>query len=767
VTLRSVPTRARRRIKLAALVFPAVLLAPIAGDANPAASGTATATSTLVRLATSLGTVSVASDDAQARIGASPRAYAKFISGAAADKTIGAAERTTTSQGDRQTATIGDDSISIDDLLTIGTAGASISTEIEADGATSIVEAQVADASLFNGWLEFDGGISRTTARSFKDSSTVHREISIGGLRALSLGALLAALDVSPLDLTCDAIRQIGEDLGHDASSCNGLLEDVEASIAAAIAGLQSARDDVLAQRDAVTIAIETAQAQLSGLQDQLTQDQADLATAQDALASLIAQRAALQSQLDGMQVTLADLQTSRTDLVAEIAALEAQTAGFVRATVQEDRDDVTSCDSLTGLAQTLCQANLLTSTFPGLATTYGIDLSGLGFTAARAALLASIDEVLAAFDSLDDANAELATVDAQIATLNAEIDDVQDQIATLDAQIAAKNDEISDLDAAIDATQDQIDTLGAQLDALNDELDALISALAVMDAAAPADTTCTATVEALETVAALEPTLAASMDALRDEVDGACGSLRDEVEALLDVPLITVDGITITLDISARVDAPAVAVTGTLGTVQIGENEPVVLDMPTGSDEIPVAQTMIADAIETITEHTGLGLAAPSLGFLVTASDAGRRSDGYWYAEGSVTFLRLSMPAGSVTVPDEPPLGPLEGSGSQFVASSRIAAAGTGAGAFASARGLLAAQSFDTPPLSLDLAVFDAAGSYLPAANDTTPNDDDSSLDNGGARRRLPKTGEGYGLVLPALCFAAAALLGRKIRRA
>src|SRR5207249_3931213 len=108
-----------------------------------------------------------------------------------------------------------------------------------------------------------------------------------------------------------------------------------------------------------------------------------------------------------------------------------------------------------------------------------------------------------------------------------------------------------------------------------------------------------------------------------------------------LDVPLITIDGIDITLDVNARTDSPSVTVTGTLGSIQIGNNAPIIVDLPTGSDELPVAQNIISSSIAGVVSDVGLGLPVPDLQILAKEQATGQHSDGTWYAHGTVTFLK------------------------------------------------------------------------------------------------------------------------------
>ncbi|MFN2614401.1 MAG: hypothetical protein ABR552_06215 [Actinomycetota bacterium] len=742
---------ARGRIWLALLALVVLVLVPVAGDAKTITAGTADASSAIITLTTGLGSLSIATDDAQARIGSSPRAYARFISGSTTDQQVGAAERTASKPGEKQTATLGDGPFSIGDVLSLGNAGANITTEIS-NGARSDVTAQLGDVSLFGGWLQLDGASSITQAHSTSTGSTVHREIHLDGMRALETGDLLAALDVNPLELTCAAIAAVGSDLGHDASACQSKLDDVTATISDAVDALQAAVADVTAERDTVSAAIAAAEAQLASLQSQRSSLETQLAALQDDLASLAAQRTDLQGQLSAAEATLAGLQASNDSLTAQIQQLQDATSGYTESALQADRTTVTSCDGLAGVPATACQATLLLNSFPSLASTYGVDLGGLGFTGARAALLSSIDTLLADFTALDAATAELATLGGQLSTVNADIasldsqiDDLTSQIDALDAQIAAAQSDLDDATSLIATVTQQLDDLNAQLDALTNDL-------AVIDASDPAATTCTLTSSALGSVGDLVPSLSSTLSPLKTQLDDACAALASTVNGLLGVPLITIDGIDITLDIDARADHPSVSVSGTLGSVQVGENAPVIIDLPTGSDELPLAQALISSTLVSVVSDTGLGLPLPELKVLATDRSTGRRADGTWYAHGSVTFLKLTLPAGDVTVPSSAPLGALDGT------------AGFGGTSAGPAHMMRAAAT--SPVIDLGVGVFNADGAYNPANGGGGGGSNDPSLDEVRGKR-LPTTGVGFGLWPALLMIAAGACLCRTLRRA
>lgn len=606
--------------RIALGVAAVLLMMPLSARATTATPvANATATSTFMRLTTGQGTAAVASDDVRSRGGADPQAFASLIAGAAADKQVGASERTATAKGQREQQTLTQRTLALDDMLTMGLLAASISTEVATD-VTSNVAIEMGSVDIMNGFATIGGGSSDSTTIAREKNAEVQRTIAISGLHTFALGDLLAALGASPLDLACAAVQDLGAQLDVDTATACAQLDAASTAVAQATTTLTSARAQVVTTKDA-------------------------------ALASIATTTTAKQAA----EATLATLQQTRATLLSQQSTLQSQTAGLDRTTLQAQRTTQAAlCATLIGALKTACEATL-----------------------------ATMDAQLALFTQLDSVNAQLDANQASITSTT----------ATIDAAIAT-------------------------LQSLNAQVDDLVAAIDTIDAAGTAQTTCNAATTSLDTVASSVPSLSSSMTTVKNTVQTACDLLSGTLEALIDAPLISMEDTAIAIHAIAKVDNPSVVVSGSIGTLSVGGQPPVAIDLSIGSNALPAVEALVQSKLNDIAALVGLDLPMPQFEFMVTDTNKGKRADGTWFAEGSVTAMRIHMPSATLSLPD---LSPLAIVGNVTTLLPRAAALRA-----SSLRGLdgIGARASTTlsPAITLDLATFDAASTFAPVASIVKP---------------------------------------------
>lgn len=672
----------KQTITLGVAAFATLLALPFAtsGAPKPNTNGTASADSVLVRVHTGAGTVSLASDEALSVLGSDSRARASLIAGAAGGQNVGVAQGSATRRGQSDTASIAAKAYDVGDLLTLGLDAGTVKTAV-GDEVTAAVSAKLGDIDILGGFAKLEGGSSVSETKVTADASTVTRTIKIGGLRALAIGDLLAAIGAAPFDLTCDAVEDLGKIVGVKTKQACENLGAAEDAIDAAVETIQDAKDQLLALRDE-------------------------------------------------LRAMLADLNAERSDTVSERQRLADQ-----RASLSEQQQSLAGSGGTQSRDALQSQRDSLSSqrgTIAAMCTGVPL-LDQVTCAATRDAQLAAID-------------AQISGVDAALAVV-AQYEAVTAQIAAVNAQIAAVDGDLATIDLQIDATNRQIDDLSAQLDA--------ILAIDPTDPDAPR-ATCKAVVDVLNSASQADPTLAGTFDDVSDDVDGACDQLAGLVRALINTPLVQMDGVEISITVIARAKNPEVHVSGTVGELTVGALEPVAVDLSVVSNAVAEVESLVGDTLDAVSKAIGLQLPLPQFEFLATSTGKGRRADGTWFATGSVTAMRIKIPAAEITLPDLDPLGIL----SDTISVPTLPAA-TKYGAAAARYG--AAAGISTPSVAFDLGVFAAAGDYKGSKTNVLGNDDERSSSNTlRGRNTLPVTGvAGLGLAGP-LMFAAAALIRR-----
>lgn len=290
-----------------------------------------------------------------------------------------------------------------------------------------------------------------------------------------------------------------------------------------------------------------------------------------------------------------------------------------------------------------------------------------------------------------------------------------------------AKSSLLTAMDAILDAF-DRIDQKASEIDVLDGDI------------ATASSGTCAGVTAALSDASAAVPSLKTALDPATAAVASACGSLEATVQGLLDTPLLQLDGVTMSISAVATPSGPEAKVTGTIGNLKVGLLEPVGVDLSVVSGKVAEVQTLVEAKLDEIAQAIGIDLPTPEFELLVKDTDEGRRADGTYFAEGSVTAVRVHMPAAELTVPAALPLGVL--------GDSPI--------------GIAAAAVQASPALTLDLGVFRAASTFKTAGTSSGSSSPSGAPAGGG---NLPRTGVAGGpllLIAGILSLSAAALVRR-----
>ncbi|MGH2727090.1 MAG: hypothetical protein ACRDKS_08950, partial [Actinomycetota bacterium] len=258
-------------------------------------------------------------------------------------------------------------------------------------------------------------------------------------------------------------------------------------------------------------------------------------------------------------------------------------------------------------------------------------------------------------------------------------------------------------------------------------QLDGIISTLGILDIGG--------LLGDLDLLIAPVTAVVGDVDSAQSTLDGACDTLLGTVESLLDTSVLLLDGIQVGMDLVAD-KTPTSAVAGSIGALKVGN-----LTVADADDLVALgAQLQSAiDAVEaqlgTVFNALGLsGLPVPQLDLLKVTSSKGKKSNGTYFAKGTMKAASLSIPAAVVDLPAALPLDVLSGLGGFGLASFRSAAV-------------------NTPAVSVNAGVFTGEANFKAAAAGSTSDPD-----------TLPNTGvAGAGLAIAGMLSLAGARIVRR----
>lgn len=294
----------------------------------------------------------------------------------------------------------------------------------------------------------------------------------------------------------------------------------------------------------------------------------------------------------------------------------------------------------------------------------------------------------------------------------------------TVLGQIDALQLDIDDIQT--DAPDVCATVLGA-LDSVSGQLDGILASLGVIDLLPLGD------VDALITSIT---GAGADIDSATSTLQGACDTLLGTVEGLLDTSLISLDGVQVVMDLVAD-KSPTSAVTGTIGALKVGDLTVADADdLVALGAQLQAAIGAIEGQLGTVFGALGLsGLPLPELDLFKVTSTKGKKTDGTYFATGSMRALHLGIPSAVVDVPAALPLDVLSGFGGFGLASFKAAAV-------------------STPAISVDAGVFTGEAEFKAAAAGGSDDGD-----------TLPNTGlAGGGLAIAGLISLAGARIIRRI---
>jgi hypothetical protein len=246
------------------------------------------------------------------------------------------------------------------------------------------------------------------------------------------------------------------------------------------------------------------------------------------------------------------------------------------------------------------------------------------------------------------------------------------------------------------------LDRLSAILDEFSD---ASLTADAI-DAAASG--TCADVSDALAAVIAGIPGQAGTLTPLKNTADAACSTLASTVNDLLETPLITLKTLEVSLRTVAMPGSPVAVVAGTLASLKVGALAPVGVPLSLDGGDFEAAAATVTEAVTAALDALALGLEAPELALMKTVTSKGKRTDGTWYANASLTALHFRLPPSSVSAPASDPMGILAGTG------------GLSTPSHASSPGRASAP-VSTPSVQLDIAKFTGSSTFNPGVNGLT----------------------------------------------
>jgi LPXTG-motif cell wall-anchored protein len=344
----------------------------------------------------------------------------------------------------------------------------------------------------------------------------------------------------------------------------------------------------------------------------------------------------------------------------------------------------------------------------------------------------------------------DLAAVTGEIADGNAQIGSLEGVVGTVETALnlicvvspgtcAPVFTLIDQLQATIDGLQvpnpvpDTCATLAAALEDLADGVGAIVTQLDSLTGGILGDLT--------SLISDLTGALGA-LDLSADQLQAACDALLGVVGGVLDLPVLSLDGVTLSMSLAAK-PGPSATVEGSIGALKVGNL--TVVDASTLralGESLQASVATINATLGNVFNALGLaGLPVPTVELLKPTRSAGKRANGEYYAEASMTAVHVGIPSASVNLPVDLPLDVLSGLGGFAPASVRAAAV-------------------VTPAVGVDLGVFSGSATWRAASGPT------GGGPTGGAT--LPTTGvASSGLALAGLAsLAGAGLLGRSIRR-
>ncbi len=318
---------------------------------------------------------------------------------------------------------------------------------------------------------------------------------------------------------------------------------------------------------------------------------------------------------------------------------------------------------------------------------------------AALAAAKSDLETALSGFDL-----AQVEADEAAITALTCDLADLPCQVAALATISGINSTEAYGVDLTGMGFEEAQDAMLVRFAEIKEQFSDLGSVDEGIEKAATG--TCADVRAALADVSAAVPDVASTLNSIADAINEACNTLADTISDLMGTPLLSMNAITVGLEVTATATNPVAKVTGTVGSLKVGTLAPVgqTIDLSkTGlSQAVATVRTAIAQALAAL----NIGLPTPELEIMKSATSKGQRADGTWHASASLTALHLGIPSVTVTLPDVNPLGLLGGTG----------------GFALPAGGPSIAAQHTTPRVDVDAAKFTGASTFLPGPDGTLP---------------------------------------------
>ncbi|MFY9587283.1 MAG: LPXTG cell wall anchor domain-containing protein [Actinomycetota bacterium] len=198
------------------------------------------------------------------------------------------------------------------------------------------------------------------------------------------------------------------------------------------------------------------------------------------------------------------------------------------------------------------------------------------------------------------------------------------------------------------------------------------------------------------------------AVDTALATVNSTCSTLLGIVEGLLDTPLLSLDLVSVGMDLVADT-SPTSAVNAAIGALKVGNLTVVdANDLIALGSQLNAAIDTVESTLGGVLSATGLDLPMPVLDLLKVTKSAGK-SNGLYFAKGALSVAHIGLPSAVVDLPATLPLDVLGGLGG-FAPLAVQAAAVT------------------TPAVAVDAGVFSGEATYAaaPGANpggDQLPN--------------------------------------------
>ena len=198
------------------------------------------------------------------------------------------------------------------------------------------------------------------------------------------------------------------------------------------------------------------------------------------------------------------------------------------------------------------------------------------------------------------------------------------------------------------------------------------------------------------------------AVDTALATVNSTCSTLLGIVEGLLDTSLLSLDLVSVGMDLVADT-SPTSAVNAAIGALKVGNLTVVdANDLIALGSQLNAAIDTVESTLGGVLSATGLDLPMPALDLLKVTKSAGK-SNGLYFAKGALSVAHIGLPSAVVDLPATLPLDVLGGLGG-FAPLAVQAAAVT------------------TPAVAVDAGVFSGEATYAaaPGANpggDQLPN--------------------------------------------